>query len=224
MAVFFFDDEWRHTDDKTHQTNLMAFLARVQATGLPYGLMFGANWSLHTALEGKRLDVLLWATLWIEHCGEYLWWYVSQDSNNGIIFTKQMWMRYMRKFGQMACDGQNGRYVRLLAQDAFRTMARLTTSTPNPKFDNIGQKQWETILAQEGPQGTFEEPIAPDLWIEEEEDDEEEEGFWDWDGEDYVLRDSEEDPNGFHPLRPPGEFLMYSNMTEEDESVIARAA
>ncbi|KAJ4389014.1 hypothetical protein N0V93_006476 [Gnomoniopsis smithogilvyi] len=223
--MFFFDYEWSHTNDKIHQTNLMAFLARVQATGLPHGLMFGMKWSLHTALDEERLDVLLWATLWIEHCGEYLWWFVSQESNNGVILNKQNWTHYMRRFGEVACDGQNGRYVRLLAQDAFRTMVRLTVSAPNPKFDSIGQMRWETLLAQEGSQGVFAEPIAPDLWVEEEEEEEEEEEvYWYWNGEGYVPRNSLGNASGFHPLRPPGGFLMYSNMTEEDESVIARAA
>lgn len=207
--------------EHTRQTNLMAFLARVQATGLPHGLMFGAKWSFHTAFNEKKLDNLPWAALWIEHCGKYLWWFVSQESNNGVVFTKQDWMHYMEKFKKLAGDGQNGRGVRMLAQDAFRSMARLTASEPDQKFDNIGQKRWEAILARKGPQGVFEELIAPDLWLDEEEG-EEEEGYWDWDGGNYVLR--EEDPNGFYPLRPPGGFLMYSDVTEEDESVFARAA
>lgn len=206
----------------------MAFIARVQATGLPHGLMFGAKYSLHAALDEKRLDHLPWAVSWIDHCGEYLWWYVSQPSNNDFIFSKPMWNHYMKRFDDMACDARNERYVRMLAQDAFYTMARLTRSTPNTKFDDMGQKRWETILAQEGPQGEFEEPIAPDFWEEaEQEDEDEEEGeeaYWYWDGEDYILRGGEEDPDGFHPLRPIGGYLAYSDMTEEDESVIARAA
>lgn len=226
--MFFFDDGWGHTGDDVHRNNLMAFIARVQATGLPHGLMFGARYSFHTALDEKKLDILPWAIFWVDHCGEYLWWYVSQPSNNGIIFTKTMWMHYMEQFGKMACDGGNERYVRMICQDAFYTMARLTRSTPNPKFDDMGQKHWADVLARQGVQGPFEEPIAPDFWEEEQEeeeyDEEDDEGSWYWNGEYYVLGDAEEDQHGFHPLRPVGGYLMYSDVTEEDESVIARAA
>ncbi|KAJ4410348.1 hypothetical protein N0V82_009252 [Gnomoniopsis sp. IMI 355080] len=213
---FFFNDTWRHTGDKIHQTNLMAFLARVQATGLPHGEIFGEKWSFYLALHEKQLDTLPWAALWIKHCGEYLWWLVSQDSSHNSRLSKETWTNYMEQFGNIACDGRNGRYVRSLAQDAFRTMARLTASAPNPKFDNIGQRRWEAILEREGPQGVFEEPIAPDLWEEEEEVEEYEDDWW-------IFGDGE-DPNGFHPLRPLGGYLAYSNVTEADERVIAQAA
>lgn len=209
----------------------MAFFARVQATGLPHGRIFGANWAFGAALLEKRLDILPWAALWIQHCGEYLWWFVSQESSSDPSLSKQTWMNYMEQFRNIACDGRNGRYVRLLAQDSFRTMARLTASAPNPKFDNIGQQRWEAILEREGPRGVFEEPIAPDLW---------EEGDWrveyegeEYEGEEYEVEEYEddywdfwdgEDPHGFHPLRPLGGYLMYANVTEEDERVIARAA
>lgn len=160
-------------------------------------------------------------------------------------------MHYMEQFRKMACDGGNERYVRMICQDTFYTMARLTRSTPNPKFDNMGQKYWVDRLEREGPQGHFVEPIAPDFWEEEEEVGEEYEEYevddddqttWYWNGEDYALRgaegetggdwipyrphtlDREEDPYGFHPLRPIGGYQMYSVVTEEDENVIARAA
>lgn len=205
-----------------HQTNLMAFLARVQSTGLPYGLMFGATWSFHAALEEKRHDALPWAAFWIEHCGEYLWWFISQESNNGIIFNKCLWTRYMSQFGRLAGDAENGRFVRMLAQDAFRTMTRLTGSTPNPRYDNVGQQRWEATLAREGPEGVFDEPIAPDIWQEADEEEDDDGDIYE--GEYMLELEGEEDPNGFHPLRPPGGFLLYSAVTEEDESKIARAA
>lgn len=194
----------------------MAFIARVQATGLPHGLMFGVKYSLHAALFEKRPEALPWAVSWIDHCGEYLWWYVSQPSNNGIILSRTMWYYYLRCFGAMAWDAQNDRYVRMLASDAYDSMIRLSQSTPNPKFDDMGQKLWETTLAREGPQGEFEEPIAPDLWQQEEEEEEEDEEQED--------DDDDEEDDGFHPLRPIGGYLPYSDVTEADENVIARAA
>lgn len=222
--MLLFDDTGRHQIDKTQKTNLMAFFARVQATGLPHGLISCVGWSLHTALAENRHDVLPLAALWIEHCGDYLWWSVCQMPNCGIVLDKPLWTHYMEQFGKLAADGRNERSLRLLAQDAFRTMARLTESAPDPKFDNIGEQRWNAILAREGPQGRFEEPIAPDLW-EEEEDDEEEDDEQVYEGEYEIHLGREEvDPNGFHPLRPLGGFLLYSDITKEDESKIARAA
>lgn len=205
--MIFCNESWRHDGEEVPRHNLMAFLARMQATGLPYGAMFGSNYSLHTALNEKRLDTLPWAACWIELCGEYLWWYVSQESNNGVIFTMQMWIHYMAQFRKIACDGQNGRYVRLLAHDSFRTMARLTNSVPNPKFNDMGKKRWQAILAREGPYGVFTEPIAPDSFREE--------------GYEVFVEDDEWEDNA---LYPDGGYMPYSNVTEADEHVIARAA
>lgn len=207
--------------------NFQAFLARVQATGLPYGVNWAAL-ALQMALEGRpstnrahweaQLKV---AALWVEHAGENMWWHVCQAGDNdplpwpGRRLDEPAWREWARRFHEVACDGSNAASVRVVADDAFRAMARLAGSAPSRIYDDVGQKRWLGVLAERGgPDGEFDEPVF-----------DERPGragghFWDSDGSE----DDEEDGYYVDPLRPPGGFLPYANLHPDADNQIARAA
>lgn len=183
----------------------MAFFARVQATGLPYGFNFGFVISLSQLdvfHSGCCQDKILWPYFWIHYCGEYLWWGLCKDRS--LLGLTPNWNLWMGEFYRLATDGQNSRYTRMVAFDCFQTMSRLLASAPNPKFDDMGQKRWELYES-------FSDPIAPEIF---------EEGWSEMESDE--AEDDERAMDIF--LQPIGGFMPYANVTPEMENEFARAA
>lgn len=143
----------------------MAFFARVQGTGLPCGL---PHWGIPVTFKFAvnpdclQRDKLACAAAWIEHAGDYLWWTVGK-SPEYLYTTEGQWFDWRQKFKSVATDAQYSLEMRKHARDTVHTMDKLAGSTPNPKFDNMGEQQWQKEWHAKGLAGPYGQPIVPDM-------------------------------------------------------------